>query len=108
MISSTRLLTLQSLSAIMLGRLQWTIKEAKDQYSIVGKEVFQNPHFGTLKGLLRPRYNDKRMEKVLQEATQRDISHRFLRVPTGFTSDVVQFKANKLILRADNHDAART
>ena len=60
-----------SLTAIMLGRLKLTIKDAKDKYNDVGEEVFKHhrPFARDAVKLFIPELSSRRMEETLKRAT---------------------------------------
>jgi hypothetical protein len=61
-----------SLSALMLSRMKMSVNEALQQYSTVGNGVFAQPRprIVSIGGVLRPKYESKKMIKALKKVVE--------------------------------------
>lgn len=58
-----------SLTALMLGRLRLEVKECLEHYQDMSQHIFGSWRL-SLKGLLKPRYSSKPMEKEIQDIVE--------------------------------------
>jgi len=79
MLSNNREANHVSLSAIMLSRMKMGINEALQQYSTVGNGVFAQPRpqIFSIGGVLRPKYESKKMigalKKVVENGSKNEV-----------------------------------
>lgn len=59
------------LISILLSRFRLTVDDCLKEYEHLGKEIFGYPQSFSIKGLVRPRLNPKRLHEVIQNVTSR-------------------------------------
>jgi hypothetical protein len=103
------MLTDNSLSAIMLGRLKLSVAQAKQHYEIIGEKVFKHHRSLAHKQVkyVYPELSSDRMEAAIREASVTGTTQIDEKGKSG-RAYVINETAEKTRMRDDNQESART